>query len=216
MPNNKKNKSNRRRRQTGGGARVSPTTEELEREYQRIHVLAREGGGVKETRKIFEENSPMGVEFQIVKHKNLIKGKDKQIEACQKGLLLCMFAKIRFLDDPEELENFKKQDKLGNDKLNDLNNWKRHSELMVKLFNCFVKGSVMNDKIASNVEVGEEIIKNTLKEVKDNIHKVVEGVEVMVQYGSDFYTEGQYNDIAIMFKEEYEMWSNSFVGVVIS
>tara|TARA_R110000822_G_scaffold21703_1_gene68528 strand:- start:506 stop:1048 length:543 start_codon:yes stop_codon:yes gene_type:complete len=175
MPNNKKNKSNRRRLQTGGGAKYCPTTEESS-----------------------------FCDLQIVKHNNLIKSFDKQIDQTQQGVLISMFAKIRFMDDPEQLEIFKNQEQLGNDRLTDLNNWKTHSELMVKLFNCFVKGS----KLASDPsEEDKEVVKKIGDEIKDNIHKVLEGVEVMVQYGSDFYTEGRYNEIAVMFKEEYELWS---------
>tara|TARA_R110000803_G_scaffold165721_1_gene229176 strand:+ start:731 stop:1285 length:555 start_codon:yes stop_codon:yes gene_type:complete len=179
MPNNKKNKSNRRRLQTGGGAKYCPTTEESS-----------------------------FCDLQIVKHNNLIKSFDKQIDQTQQGVLISMFAKIRFMDDPEQLEIFKNQEQLGNDRLTDLNNWKTHSELMVKLFNCFVKGSKLDREFSvldHNCKV--EIVKKIGDEIKDNIHKVLEGVEVMVQYGSDFYTEGRYNEIAVMFKEEYELWS---------
>ena len=212
MPNRTQSakKNNRRRRRQTGSQRVAPTTEELEQQYQSVSNFASQNStNCKDYRKKFEEASPNGVEFQIIKHKNLIRKKEEAIQSCHTGLTMArMGAILHGTDKPEHLEKFEKHIKLGEDRINDLTNWVNHSKLMVKLFTCFVKGSILNEKIAVlNHTCQAEVLKKILDEIKDNIHKVLEGVEVMVQYGSDFYTEGEYNDLAVMFKDEYELWS---------
>ena len=217
MPNRSQTakKNNRRRRRQTGSQRVAPTTEELERQYHNASRIANEETPDNDPMaysKKFQENSPQpSIEFEIVKHKNLIKKKKDQIERCFTGLTMArMGAILHGIDNPEELEKFEKQIKLGEDRITDLTNWLNHSKLMVELFSYLTKHkenyiTFCHDQ---NKEFVKEI-KNKLTQINDNIHKVIEGMEVMVKYGSDFYTEREYNDLCIMFKQEFDMWSNA-------
>ena len=213
MPNRTQSakKNNRRRRQTGGGARVSPTTEELERQYHNASRIATEQTPDNDPMaysKKFEENSPKpSLEFEAIKHKNLVKKKEEQIMKVQTGLALYKVLKMG-VSDPEELEKFEYNEKLGKDRITDLTNWLNHSKLMFGLFSYLTEHKDKTFYSDQNKDFPKEI-KNRLTQIKDNIHKVVEGIEVMVQYGSDFYTEREYNDLCIMFKQEFDCWSKT-------
>jgi hypothetical protein len=102
-------------------------------------------------------------------------------------------------DDPEQKAEFERLKVLGEKRKKDIENKIHFHKLMVMLFNTFravIKGR--SDKRVLTLVAGK---------IKEAIHELLAGIEELIPYGSEFYTEEEYRLISNALMKEYKAWS---------
>jgi hypothetical protein len=114
------------------------------------------------------------------------------------GLTMNALAQIA-CDDPEQKAEFERLKVLGEKRKKDIENKIHFHKLMVMLFNTFravIKGR--SDKRVLTLVAGK---------IKEAIHELLAGIEELIPYGSEFYTEEEYRLISNALMKEYKAWS---------
>ena len=206
-----KRSNNKRRNTTRRSTRVAPSPAELEQQrigsleqqYEEATTYARENSTDNiDYSKKFQEKAPHSFEFEILKHNKLVERKKEGLNKVYEGLCMVRMTQLFQHDKPEVMEECNKAIKEGESRIEELECFIKHSELMSKLFKFFIDPADGKPVRIEDVKAVLEL----LKVIKENIHKLLECVEVMVGY--EYYTEKEYNDIAVMFRDEYQLWSD--------
>jgi len=135
---------------------------------------------------------------QIIKHTRGIKCGEDALKDVETGLVMNALAQIA-CDDPEQIVEFNRMKVLGEKRKVDIENKIHFHKLMVMLFNSF------RAVIAGRSD--KRVLKLVATKIKEAIHELLSGIEELIPYGSDFYTEEEYRLISNALMKEYQAWS---------
>jgi len=139
---------------------------------------------------------------QIAKHTGGVKcGEDalSDVETMLKMNKLAILACKDAPDHAEQLEEFKKALVVGEKRKKDIENKIHFHRLMVMLFNTF--------RAVINGRSDKRVLKMVAEKIKEAIQELLAGIEELIPYGSDFYTEEEYRLISNALMKEYQAWS---------
>lgn len=211
-----KRSNNKRRNTTRRSTRVAPSPAELEQQrmgsleqqYEEASTYAKENStDIAGYCEKFIEKSPSSFQFEILKHKKLVERYEKKLERVVMGQMMCRMACIVSHGDPEKLKEAQEEVKIGDAVFEDCQSQINCSQTMIKLLTKLdeVQSSAQERIQFINDEQSKDIL-SCLGEVEEVIRKRLECVEALCEFGSDFYSENEYNQISILYKGEYEMW----------
>ena len=204
MSNKQKKKARERRanqRSQQPQAEPEPQVESVEDQFDKIYKeisskVSRDGSDVEEHAKRFgEATAGLGIDFQIVKHKNLIKGKEKEMERCMKGLALAELFSCA-MSDEDKIEMMKR----GKIREKEIQGWIIHSELMIDIFELIKSKDIPN-------------LEKKIDAMKEHLVVIDENLSDMVSIG--YTTEREYIGLMKLFKDEFETWSDVMKAVKI-
>jgi hypothetical protein len=136
---------------------------------------------------------------QIAKHTAGVKCGEDALRDVVTVLKLNKLSILATQHDPEKTEEFKKSLVLGEKRKADIENKIHFHKLMIMLFNTFravIKGR--SDK---------RVLTLVANKIKEAIQELLAGIEELIPYGSDFYTEEEYRLISNALMKEYQAWS---------
>jgi hypothetical protein len=102
-------------------------------------------------------------------------------------------------DDPEQKAEFERLKVLGEKRKKDIENKIHFHKLMVMLFNTF--------RAVISGRSDKRVLKLVAEKIKEAIHELLAGIEELIPYGSEFYTEEEYRLISNALMKEYKAWS---------
>ena len=137
---------------------------------------------------------------EIKKHQEQIELWNEQMEKYHTGNTILAMAKMMDAFNGSNDPKFKETEALGERRHQDIENHLQFHKLMLLLFRTF--DAVFKGK--SEVRVLPLIA----DKVKEAIHNLLEGIEALVPYGSDFYSEEEYRKISNNLMEEYNNWAH--------
>lgn len=135
---------------------------------------------------------------QIIKHTRGMKCGEDALKDVEIGLVMNALA-FGATDDPEQKAEFTRLKVLGEKRVVDIENKIHFHKLMVMLFNSF------RAVIAGRSD--KRVLKLVAEKIKEAIHELLAGIEELIPYGSDFYTEEEYRLISNALMKEYKAWS---------
>ena len=106
---------------------------------------------------------------------------------------------LKSAGDPEVIKMCDEMNEIGEKRLADCVNKVKFHRLMIMLFNTFV--AITNGR--SDVSVLTKVV----DKLKDAIQTLLSGIEELVAFGGDFYTEEEYINISNALMKEYNAWS---------
>lgn len=139
---------------------------------------------------------------QIAKHTRGMKCGEDALKDVEKGLLLNSMARITNIarpNNPLEKEELNKLKVLGEKRKADIENKIQFHKLMIMLFNTF--------RAVICGRSDKRVLKLVAGKIKEAIHELLAGIEELIPYGSDFYTEEEYRQISNALMKEYKAWS---------
>jgi len=139
---------------------------------------------------------------QIIKHTSGIKCGEDALSDVVTLLKMNKLAILACQHEPkhaEELEEFKKALVVGEKRKKDIENKIHFHKLMIMLFNTF--------KAVVNGRSDKRVLKLVAEKIKEAIHELLAGIEELIPYGSEFYTEEEYRLISNALMKEYKAWS---------
>ena len=135
---------------------------------------------------------------QIAKHTRGVKCGEDALRDVEIGLTMNSMA-LSICEDPEQIAEFERLKVLGEKRKKDVENKIHFHKLMIMLFNTF--RAVINGRSDTRV------LKLVALKIKEAIHELLNGIEELIPYGSDFYTEEEYRVISNALMKEYNSWS---------
>jgi hypothetical protein len=140
------------------------------------------------------------IKVELDKHYEATKDYSNQRNEIAKGLLLNKMLTVYAMSGhPEHLEDNKRLKDIGEKRLKDVENRIEFHKLMIMLFKTF--GAYINGRSEKRV------LGLVAEKVKQAIQDILAGVEDLIPYGSDFYTEEEYRQISNNLMREYNTWS---------
>ena len=139
------------------------------------------------------------IQKHLAKHE---RGLDCALDAqrsCEYGLTLNKITLLKSAGDPEVIKMCDEMNEIGEKRLADCVNKVKFHRLMIMLFNTFV--AITNGR--SDVSVLTKVV----DKLKDAIQTLLSGIEELVAFGEDFYTEEEYINISNALMKEYNAWS---------
>ena len=135
---------------------------------------------------------------QIDKHTRGVKCGEDALRDVEIGLTMNRMAQV-VCEDPEQIAEFERLKVLGEKRKADIENKIHFHKLMIMLFNTF--------RAVINGTSDKRVLKLVALKIKDAIHELLNGIEELIPYGSDFYTEEEYRQISNALMKEYKAWS---------
>jgi len=136
---------------------------------------------------------------QIAKHTGGVKCGEDALSDVVTMLKMNKLAIFASQDDPEQQEEFKKALVVGEKRKKDIENKIHFHKLMIMLFNTF--------RAVINGRSEKRVLKMVAEKIKEAIQELLAGIEELIPYGSDFYTEEEYRLISNALMKEYKAWS---------
>jgi len=139
------------------------------------------------------------IQHHLTKHQM---GLDTSLDAhksCEYGLTLNKITLLKSEGRPEVIKMCDEMNVIGEKRLADCVNKIKFHRLMIMLFNTFV--AITNGR--SDVSVLAKVV----DKLKDAIQTLLSGIEELVEFGGDFYTEEDYIKISNALMKEYNAWS---------
>lgn len=136
---------------------------------------------------------------QIAKHTGGVKCGEDALSDVVTLLKMNKLAILSCQDDPEQLEEFKKALVVGEKRKKDIENKIHFHKLMIMLFNTF--------RAVVNGRSDKRVLTLVAEKIKEAIHELLAGIEELLPYGSEFYTEEEYRLISNALMKEYQAWS---------
>jgi hypothetical protein len=135
---------------------------------------------------------------QITKHTGGVKSGEDALRNVEIGLTMNSMARV-VCKDPEQIAEFERLKVLGEKRKKDVENKIHFHKLMIMLFNTF--------RAVINGRSDKRVLKLVAGKIKEAIHELLNGIEDLIPYGSDFYTEEEYRVISNALMKEYNAWS---------
>ncbi len=136
---------------------------------------------------------------QIIKHTRGIKCGEDALKDVSTGLKMNALALLACRDDPEQTAEFNRMKVLGEKRKADIENKIHFHKLMIMLFNSF--------RAVINGRSDKRVLKLVAEKIKEAIQELLAGIEELIPYGSEFYTEEEYRLISNALMKEYKAWS---------